>query len=340
MQADPDIADALARHRFTAAEAPALAAELRRALAELVAAPPPHALGALYLGGGYGRGEGGVHQDADGGLRPYNDLDFFAWPRPDAPRETWREADAWLQERLAALGEKFGVEADCPPLAPFAAALRNTSRLMYQELKAGHLTLYRADGYDPLADLPLLPPGALPLSEGARLLLNRGFGLLLARDSELPLGFRLRNLHKAALGGGDALLIRHHLYRWPGRERALAFRRLCGAQGWPAQWADAYDNALAFKYEPREREPDQGWGQARADAIARWRAQCAAFGDLPGRSLKSFARWLLRAHSLPALRDWGRDPVALLLPDLALALDDRLPEPALARLHRLWQRFN
>ena len=47
MQADPDIADALARHRFTAAEAPALAAELRRALAELVAAPPPHALGAL-----------------------------------------------------------------------------------------------------------------------------------------------------------------------------------------------------------------------------------------------------------------------------------------------------
>ena len=80
MQADPDIADALARHRFTAAEAPALAAELRRALAELVAAPPPHALGALYLGGGYGRGAGSAYNGRSaGGGYGRNSSRFGRW---------------------------------------------------------------------------------------------------------------------------------------------------------------------------------------------------------------------------------------------------------------------
>src|SRR5690242_3177119 len=41
---------------------------------------PPHKLEALLLGGGYGRGEGGVLKTAAGD-RPYNDLEFYVFIR-------------------------------------------------------------------------------------------------------------------------------------------------------------------------------------------------------------------------------------------------------------------
>jgi hypothetical protein len=43
---------------------------------EVLKAIPPRKLQALVLGGGYGRGEGGVLQ-TDNGDQPYNDLEFY-----------------------------------------------------------------------------------------------------------------------------------------------------------------------------------------------------------------------------------------------------------------------
>lgn len=300
----------------------------------------PDALGALYLGGGYGRGEGGAFFAKDGSALPYNDLDFFAYPAPDAPQSQWAEVNQWIETKMKLLAEKLGIEADCTPLRNFGEVRRISQRLMFQELLRGHVLIYSKNGYDPLAALAPLPAYQLPLSEAQRLLLNRGYGLLLARAPG-ETGFRLRNLAKAALGAADALLLAKGLYKWNGEERAAAFRALAKEQGWPEEWADNYDAALAFKFRPVETAPAEGWDNYWNRIREMFLGLAALIPTLKTRSLKSFLRWILHTRSLPPLKDWGKDPIAILLPRIYSALAASETDHANhAEITALWSKFN
>src|SRR5688572_7629618 len=72
----PDIVEP----RFTIDGSPALEQHLALTCAKIAAGIrgliPPGRLEAVLLGGGYGRGEGGVLQTPMG-ARPYNDLEFY-----------------------------------------------------------------------------------------------------------------------------------------------------------------------------------------------------------------------------------------------------------------------
>ena len=71
-------------NRFTAEGDPAVEqaiADMLRRLAEDVRQLADSNRVALYLGGGYGRGEGGVLVTQDGHHLPYNDLDFFTFSK-------------------------------------------------------------------------------------------------------------------------------------------------------------------------------------------------------------------------------------------------------------------
>ena len=74
----------------------------------------------------------------------------------------------------------------------------------------------------------------LPAIEGARLLLNRGAGLLWAmrvvqgHESPPDVDFVRRNYWKCALALGDALLIAHQRYSTPYSGRDEAFSQLVG----------------------------------------------------------------------------------------------------------------
>ena len=66
--------------RFTAIDSPAVEALVADAVAKIGAAIDAMSiprLAGVVLGGGYGRGEGGVCTDPSGGEHPYNDLDFY-----------------------------------------------------------------------------------------------------------------------------------------------------------------------------------------------------------------------------------------------------------------------
>lgn len=183
---------------------------------------PASKLEGLALAGGYGRGEGGVLVTEDGDA-PYNDIEFFVFIR----------GSTFLNERrfkraLHALGERLtpsaGIEVEFKVIS--AAELRRAETSMfYYDLVMGHRWL--------IGDDHLLKGCAhhrnashIPLREATRLLFNRCSGLLFAKERlQRPAftaddaDFVARNIAKAQLALGDALLAAEGRYHWSCRER-------------------------------------------------------------------------------------------------------------------------
>ncbi len=157
---------------------------------------------ALILGGGYGRGEGGVCE-RDGVQALYNDLDYFLFC--DQPEDT--ELLNTVREFEAIESRTLGIDVEITCLRP--DTLKDvTESMMFYDLICGHhvvvgqsdfLAKYR-DGLDAAKIKPL---------EATRLLWNRGSGLFFARcrlEDEEAAGFIHRQHQKLALALGDAIL--------------------------------------------------------------------------------------------------------------------------------------
>src|SRR5665213_289522 len=142
----------------------------------------PHGkLEALLLGGGYGRGEGGVLK-IENGDQPYNDLEFYVFIR----------GNRWLNERryresLHHLGKKLATMAKVEvefKIISLTGLRRSSPSMFYYDAVMGHRMLF-GDESD-LAncshhrEAQLIPP-----AEATRLLMNRGSGLLFAREKLL-----------------------------------------------------------------------------------------------------------------------------------------------------------
>lgn len=233
---------------FSRTRQPQLEALLRDAMTGIaadIAADPAAAAAvrAVVLGGGYGRGEGGATPEG----RPYNDLDFFVILQSKAPAGFFDELSRKWHETL-------GIDVDFFLVDSLEQLYRNGDTLMMQELFAGYRVIYGDE--EIFAAAPRRPFEELPWQEGARLLLNRGTGLLLCREKirhRRDADFVRRNLHKAVLGDGDALLIAAGRYRRTGPERQAELATLFPADPLPA----AYAAALQFKYQPEaEAEND------------------------------------------------------------------------------------
>ena len=202
------------------------------------------ALVGLYLGGGYGRGEGGQRL-VQGGWAPENDYDLFALVRGgklEARLWRWRVERQLIGELLAgqAMEYEVGVIGE-------RALMRQRPSQMLHDLRQGHLCLW--GDCEALLELPCEDPAGLPPAEGIRLLVNRGALLVLAAEAEaqgqpLPAVRLDRFLEKARLAVGDAWLLlqgrHHHLLR----ERAARVQReplleLPQADLWRARHASA-----------------------------------------------------------------------------------------------------
>lgn len=265
-----------------------LAAEVRQALRDNLVA--------LVLGGGYGRGEGGVVHVA-GVERPYNDLDLILVVK----RKT-----AVPEPALSAIGQNcgaaMGVHIDFSRPLTLGDIRRWPPWLRWVDLLNGHIVLM-----GPPQVLRASAPAALhrplPLLEATRLLLNRGAGLLwalrVARGAEPApdRDFVRRNYYKCALALGDGLLIAHRLFATPyqGRDRRLAQLAAISAPVAALRLEPLYHTALRFKFTPDE-VPDQGLDEQSLQALAeRWGAvflhveRRRTGGAWP--SLAAYAQW-------------------------------------------------
>jgi hypothetical protein len=242
--------------RFTLDGSDALERWLGRAcenvLAGIRSIIPPRKLEGLLLGGGYGRGEGGVLRTWSG-EEPYNDLEFYVFVQGNNWLNEQRFGPA-LQPLSHELTAEAGVEVEFKIMS-LAKLRRSPPSMFYYDLVMGHRRLW---GDDKLLD------GCghhrdgreIPLSEATRLLMNRCTGLLLARAKIAREPFTAedadfvgRNLAKAQLALGDAVLTVFGKYHWSCRERHDRLSRLSGPHEFPHPSEICQHHAMGVKFK-------------------------------------------------------------------------------------------
>ena len=208
---------------------------------------------ALLLGGGYGRGEGGV-VTVDDVERPYNDLDFVLVVNTKSA-VNWTALDQ-VSHRYE---EELNVHVDFSRPLTRSDIQQWPHWLMWHDLINGYVVLEGEAGILE-KNAPKFIQQSVPLIEASRLLLNRGAGLLwgmrVSRGvEEAPDGdFVRRNYYKCMLALGDALLIAYDKYTtaYQGRDK-LVETLLETTPDLPAiNLQEQYRRALRYKFSPDE----------------------------------------------------------------------------------------
>jgi hypothetical protein len=311
----------MSAHAYRSEEADRIVEGALRGIAADLAALRVPRLAGVVLGGGYGRGEGGVKPDG----RLSNDLDFYALV---APGSGDRVADAAAQT-LVPLGrkwsERLGLDVDFTVKTP-ERMKKDEARLMVQELVRGYCDVWGKAGEELFAQVARRAAEDVPRSEAVRLLANRGAGLLLAREPGRDPEFVARNIAKGVMGAGDARLVARGAYRWKAEERREAL-------------GDArYAAALAWKFRPRE-EPPCTWEEAREAWLAA--AEEVGRGAERRRTVRNALRWVVRRRTWGDWRTAGWDPEERLLAGIARVLGDGVAEGTVfpKDLRRDWEVF-
>ena len=245
--------------RFTIDGSPQLEAHLARTCEKIAAALhgmlPPRKLEAVLLGGGYGRGEGGVLRPPEGD-RPYNDLEFYVCLRGSRLLNEKRYGHA-----LHVLGEiltpQAGIEVEFKITSLRELATKPVSMFSY-DLLAGHRWLIGRE--EQLARCQHhQDAGQIPLSEATRLLMNRCSGLLFAQERlERPTftaadaDFVRRNVAKAQLALGDAILVCYGQYHRSATERHARLDRIARLENvsWLDDVLEHHAAGVDFKLHP------------------------------------------------------------------------------------------
>ncbi len=319
---------------YVAGEAPAMDRRVGEAIkaigAEIDALRVPRLQG-VVLGGGYGRGEGGVGDNALS-----NDLDFFAVTEEGASAAEIAAIGTALEPVSRRWTEQLGVDVDFAVRTPWRLR-HDQARVMIQELIHGYFDVAGKKGAEMFKGIEVRPPSAFPWSEAVRLLVNRGVGLLLANErmqsstlnsqpSTLS-PFILRNINKCVLGAGDARLIARGGYLWKAEDRAAAL-------GEPL-----YSAAVAWKFRP-QKESVCSWDEAQAEWLKAVDEVMAA-GRRTGamrRTVYQAARWVWRRRTVGDLATFGYGAVVRILLKLAPVVRRRAPLPP--SLRRDWEIFN
>ncbi len=315
--------------RYAAGDSPAADSIVASAISGIgkeIEALRPAALRGVVLGGGYARGEGGVFTDkTTGAVSLYNDLDFFVVVESSATKEQLAAISSALGDISRRWSAQLGIDVDfCAPKTAWRIK-HDERRLMIQELLHGYVDVALERGETLFAGVERLESTQLPWMEAARLLVNRGAGLLLAAEAH-DAGFIARNINKAVLGAGDARLIAHNAYAWKGAERAARIAE------------PIYNRALQWKFAPTTESICDAAMARRFWLAAYYEVLASAPKEESRRSLFNAARWLVRRRSLGQCATFGLDPICRILRAMREAIASGAAFPA--HLRRDWEVFN
>ncbi|MEO8616376.1 MAG: hypothetical protein ABI600_14625 [Luteolibacter sp.] len=208
---------------------------------------------ALLLGGGYGRGEGGVLATPDGDA-PYNDLEFFLLIRGH-PRLNERRYGAAIHALEHRMTEKIGIDVEFKILS-LEKLMSSPTTMFYYDLVCGHRVTA-----GPVSVLEACSHHAesvrIPSHEATRLMMNRCSSLLFAAErlarSEFTredLDFTARNIAKAQLALGDVILTALGKYHWSCLERHKLLASINDPSLPMAELLEFHKDGVAFKLRP------------------------------------------------------------------------------------------
>ena len=320
---------------------------------------------ALILGGGYGRGEGGVVR-IDGVEQPYNDLDFTLVVKRKN-RVPWDKLDA-ISERYE---EEIHIDVDFSRPLTIHDIKTWPHWLMWYDLLNGHIVI-RGPSDILSAHAPATLREPLPVIEATRLVLNRGAGLLWALrvvrgvEKQPDEDFIRRNYYKCILAMGDGLLIAHQRFATPyrGRDHRLARLEADSKEVAAFQLGTLYHEALRFKFQPDDLPDSQVGEEQLKDLARRWGeiflhvekirtgrnwvslteySQWQGLREKEQHSLKNLPRNLIRNKQI-GIYSWKypRERLYRQLPLLLGLTDHTVPDwPAESgRFLKIWDRFN
>lgn len=237
--------------RFFVEAEPTLQALLESYLKSLSASVPDSlkpTIQAIVLGGGYGRGEGGVFHEGKNPPRLYNDLDFFVFTKnPYAPA-----LNHWAQTQAHSGKQTLGIDVDFKCL-PIKDIIRDKGSMMFYDLIHGHIVAYG----DPHFLTPYrehYPQGRLNEDEATRLLWNRGTGLYFAKQAiqqKKDSGFVQKNHAKLKLALGDSLTVISQYYSASVRARHATLFEIPLPHPWGEHVLALHREGVAFKLYPR-----------------------------------------------------------------------------------------
>jgi hypothetical protein len=239
--------------RYTVTGSPAFEAEIDSLMEEMTTeflALLKESTIALALGGGYGRGEGGVWRSRQG-EELYNDLDLVWIHRDRRVSKLERQALAEFENKYR---EKTKIHVDIMPIYQHAVA-ELPPALTWYEFGQGHRMLYgKSSTFDDLKSRCL---DQVAGDEWGRLLMNRSAGIVFARwvlagqpialaQGEPSAEFVQRQLMKAWLAIGDMELVERGCYHRLVVER----KKNAQAQEVPLKYLQKYLRAIDFKFDP------------------------------------------------------------------------------------------
>lgn len=208
---------------------------------------------ALLLGGGYGRGEGGV-LSTPGGDAPYNDLEFFLLISGH-PRLNERRYGAEIHAMEKRMTEKIGIDVELKTLSLEKLSSSPTS-MFYYDLVCGHRIT--AGPSSVLKGCTHHAESArIPSHEATRLMMNRCSSLLFAAErlaqsgfTQEDLDFTARNIAKAQLALGDVVLTALGKYHWSCLERHKTLESVNEPSLPMAEVLEFHKAGVAFKLHP------------------------------------------------------------------------------------------
>ncbi|MCF7732355.1 MAG: hypothetical protein K9N23_11735 [Akkermansiaceae bacterium] len=224
--------------------------EIGREIQRIVPAPR---LQALLLGGGYGRGEGGVLATPAGDA-PYNDLEFFVLIQ-GPPRLNERRFGTAIHDLGHRMTESLGIEVEFKIVSLEKLSSSGPS-IFYYDLVVGHRLI---TGPPDILESCQHHADAtrIPMHEALRLLMNRCSGLLFAAErlrraefTRADADFTGRNIAKAQLAMGDAMLATLGQYHWSCLERHQRLAGIHDSWGQLAEVVAFHQLGVEFKLHP------------------------------------------------------------------------------------------
>lgn len=264
-------------HRFTLDGSDSLEAFLGSLCQEIAQAicsviPAKH-LKCLLLGGGYGRGEGGVLSSEEGDL-PYNDLEFYVIHTRHflTAQKLYGKG---LHQLSATFSQKAGIDVEFKLLS--LAQLEGAPvSMFYYDLVSRHFLVVGDEsalencGHHRAAH-------RIPLHEATRLLMNRCSGLFFSQQrlgcrmlSEDDSDFVYRNILKAKLALGDVILASRGEYHWSCLERHKRISKLETRNDLPEIQAitELHEEGVQFKLHPVRSTRSREELQAEFDVVS------------------------------------------------------------------------